>query len=138
MKPMTKATPLTLAGLLIGSVVFMMLFTLSESVQGMIFNLVAGIIVLVCGLLFGVFGLFRSVIVLSSAESRRVSGVEPPIVTIIVTLAAWSIVILAVSAVYNAMQVYRQGTQRRACMINLRQVGCKMRTYALASIPTAP
>ena len=53
---------------------------------------VAGILVFVSGLLFGIFAFCRSLAVLANSASRRASGVVVPALTVAIALAAWYMV----------------------------------------------
>jgi len=78
-KRLTLAGPLILVGLLVGGVLLIILWI----------SFFAGLFVLAWGLLYGLFGFFRSVMVLCDGEKREVSGVAAPLLMILVALAAW-------------------------------------------------
>ena len=105
MRPMTKATPLTMLVLLLGGAG---LFGLNAFLPLPIetWFAIAGMLVFAAGLLFGLFAFFRSVAVLANPESRRATRVLLPILTILIAGIAWFTVVT------TAIQVKRSMDQR--------------------------
>ncbi len=105
MKPMTKATPLTMIGLLGGGAV---LFGLNAFLPVPIetWFAIAGMVVVVAGLVFGLGAFFRGIATLTNTESRRTAGILVPILTILIAGGAWAAVVT------TAIQVKRSMDQR--------------------------
>jgi membrane-bound ClpP family serine protease len=103
MKPMTKATPLTVICLLVGgAVLFGLNGFLPVPVETWV--AIAGMVVFTSGLIFGLFAFFRGITSLASATSRRDKRL--PIVTVLLVSTAWFVV------VSMAIQVKRSMDQR--------------------------
>ena len=92
MKPITKATPLTMVGLLSGGGV---LFGLNAFLPLPIetWFAIAGMLFFAAGLIVGVAALVRGIASLSDAESRRATGVLLPILTILIAVGVWTAVV---------------------------------------------
>ncbi len=102
MKPITKATPLMIVGLLTGGAV---LFGLNAFFPVPIETWFAttGMLVFSAGLLFGIVALFRSIAALTNSESRRVVGLQLPLQTILIVVGILAVVVTMVIQVKRSL-----------------------------------
>ena len=105
MRPMPKSTPVILLGMLAGG---WLIFSLNAFFPVPIetWFAIAGMLLFVAGLLFGLFGFFRGPASLRNADARRSSGIAAPVVTMLIAVTSWSIV------VYTAIEMKRSLDER--------------------------
>lgn len=110
MKAMTKATPITMVALLGGGAVLFGLNAFFPRPNETWFS-IAGMIVFVSGLIFGLVAFFRGVATLASFASRQVSGILIPILTVVIAGVAWVLVVATVIHVKRSMDEREKSQQ---------------------------
>ena len=93
MKAMTIRSPLVLLSLLVGGA---LLFGSNGFFPVPIetWLAIAGILVFSAGLIFGLVALIRAIAIISTASSRRQSGITIPLITAAIAIVAWLAVIM--------------------------------------------
>lgn len=118
MKEITKTTPLALICLLGGGAA---LFGLNAFFPVPIetFFAVAGMVVFVAGLLFGLVAVFRSIGTLTNSESRRVAGIRFPIQTILIVVGIFVVVTTTAIQVKRSMDQREESQHHPPCQCRM-------------------
>ncbi|OQA27898.1 MAG: hypothetical protein BWY59_00956 [Verrucomicrobia bacterium ADurb.Bin345] len=101
--PMTRQTPFTLLALLLGGIMIFLTNAFFQ-VPTETYLAMAGGLVFVSGLLFGVIASIRALRILLNPLSRQAAGTLIPTLTILITLMAWTAVINTTFRVKHSME----------------------------------
>ena len=142
---MTRKTPIILVSLLlVGTAIVVWFFAsnlsmrLPEAVG--ICVIPAGLLFLAVGLLFGIVGSLRALLILARSDTRKASGIRIPILTLLITALAWSpVIFVAVLRTQENLAERRiLGSDRTELLWACRQIIANYDSYTNKTIRGQP